>query len=124
MLARRLRLSSVLVAVLFLAACHPNYAPELIPAATKLDVVHNVNLLMDTTIDLENQHVISTDAARIIIKFCVVADQTIQAGPTNWKEVLKTSWSNVKANNIVQPYLTTLGAQVAFATVDALIGGL
>ena len=124
MLRRRISYASLALIVL-LAGCAPrNYPPELIPAATRLDATQKVNRLMDLAIDLEANGSISTPAATVIVKFCIAADQTIQAGTTDWKSTLKTSWKNVKDNNIIQPYLTSLLTKTAFSVVDALIGGL
>lgn len=122
---RRISYISIALLAVLLTACLPkNYPPELIPAATRLDATHKINELMDVAIDLEANGTISTSAARIIVKFCVAADQTIQEGPTDWKSVLKTAWKKVKDNEIIQPYLNSLAAQVAFATLDTFIGGL
>jgi len=86
-------------------------------------VVVRVNELQNAAIaaNQATPKVLDDATARILVQFCVAADQTLAATPAGWQTTVKTAWASTKAQ---LPTITNPTVSAAIAAVDALMGAL
>jgi hypothetical protein len=112
----------LLASSLVLTGCAAKVHPTMPPADQKMydatEVAKRVNRLMDATIEAEAAKAIQTDAARIVIRWCVAADKTIAQYPAGYGPMLAQAWALLKADPQIKPLL--MGNQY-LATAATLI---
>ncbi len=117
----------MLVVLLAGAACAPPPVTVVTPqgqTAFKADAaVIRVNELMNAAI-AANATVppgIDTNTTRILVQFCVAADQTLAQTPAGWAATLQAAWTATKAQ---LPAVQNLVVVAAMSAVDLVVGGL
>lgn len=107
-------------------ACH---APVTITtpagqAAYRADqIVMRVNELQNAAIaaNSASPKQLPDQTTRVIVQFCLSADQTLAATPNGWQATLKASWAATKAQ---LPVINNPAVVAAMSAVDVVIGGI
>lgn len=121
--SRRVRLPlAVLVLAILVAACHPPatiVTPEGRRAYTADQIVVRVNELQQAAMAAEAVGGLLTDPTRILVKFAVSANYTLQTLPAGWLATVTTAWRQTKQE---LPTLTNPAVVAAIAAVDVVLG--
>ena len=126
-MTQRLRLTPVLLVLLLAgAACAPPVTvvtPQGQTAYKADQVVLRVNELMNASIaaNAAVPPALDTNTTRILVQFCVAADQTLAAAPAGWPQTLSTAWASTKAQ---LPAVQNPLVVAAMGAVDLVLGGL
>lgn len=110
----------ILLAV-WVTACRPPITivtPEGRKAYTANEIVIRVNRLMDTAIQADATGNLPVATARVLIRFCVRADEVLQRVPNGWGATVWTLWQVVKADPLVAPYLTNQYIALVVSSLD------
>lgn len=115
---KRLLAPMILVVALAGSACTPPptiVTPQGKVAYTADQVAVRVNELQNAAIQANTQGGLDIATTRLIVKFCVAADQTLQTTPSGWQATLKASFAAFSKtlpatmNPNVQLLVTSLG---------------
>lgn len=114
------------VLALTFTACTPPVTvvtPQGVTAYKSDQIVVRVNELMNASI-AANAAVppgLDTNTTRIIVRWCVTADQTLAATPTGWQATLQAGWTATKTT---LPPITNPVIAAAMSAVDLVLAGI
>jgi hypothetical protein len=118
----RKQLVGLLIIIALVAACVPKTivtAPGQ-KAYKANEIVLRVNELMNVTISAEAQKAIPTDAALVIVRFCVKANKVLAVTADGWDKVVAEAWFAVTSDPLVKPHLKNTYIVAIVAILDGI----
>lgn len=120
----RVHITSVLLLFCLVMACAPkDMPPELKPSYTRLEILQRVQELQNTVIGLYDStpRGISKEKADLIVKFTIVASDTVADSKDGWQSSLRSAWQGL--NNQLK-LAVPQGLETIWKLIDAMIGVL
>lgn len=125
---RTLKKYGVFIYMLLFVACVPKtLPPELKPSYTRLQVLQRIQELQNTTIGLYDAtpRAITKERADLIVKFTIVAADTVAESKDGWQASIKSAWTNLNTQlNVKDKIPPESGLKTIWPLVDAMMGAL
>ena len=83
--------------------------------------MQRVNELENAAIQAQAAGAIPLATTRVIVQFCVAADQTLAATPTGWQATVKAAWASAKAQ---LPPISNVALAAAVSGIDVALAAL
>lgn len=120
---RTKRIAAYLIVLALVAGCVPkNITTETGKKYyTANQIAIRINQLQTLVINLETQKILSVDTTRVIVRFCVTANTTLQQVPEGWGKTIYVLWQGVLNDPLVKPHLTNMYIVAAIEVINVAL---